>query len=81
MRIGELSYCEAITRLVISNRSRFYKIKTGKYGESLRKTKIVFEKTGSLALAERRGVLFVFAALFTFAIVRSATMKKFFPNP
>lgn len=36
---------------------------------------------GSLALAERRVVLFVFAALFTFAIVRSATMKKFFPNP
>ena len=28
-----------------------------------------------------RFVLFVFAALFDIAIVRSNTMKKFFPNP
>ena len=46
------------------------------------KEKIRFqENTFGKLCSHCRFVLFVFAALFDIAIVRSNTMKKFFPNP
>ena len=46
------------------------------------KEKIRFqENTFGKLWSHCRVVLFVFAALFDIAIVRSATMKKFFSNP